>query len=91
VEITWDDRKEAANIKSHDGIDFSEASTVIYNPMSLYRLNKHGSGKRFEYIGHSDKSRILYVVTVEERDECVHILSARKAESHERKDYEKRR
>jgi len=35
VEITWDDRKEAENIKKH-GVDFDEASTVIHNPLSLY-------------------------------------------------------
>ena len=89
MEITWDDRKEAENIKKH-GVDFDEASTVIHNPLSLYHLNKHPSGKRFEYIGHSDQGRVLYVVTVEERDDRAHILSARKAESYEREEYEKR-
>ena len=84
MEITWDDRKEAENIKKH-GVDFDEAATVVLNPLSMYRLNKHQSGNRFEYIGHSDRE--LYVVTVEEHDNQAHILSAREAESHERKEY----
>ena len=87
MEITWDDRKEAENIKKH-GVDFDEAATVILSPLSRYRLNKHPSGKRFEYIGHSDRCRVLYVVTVEEYDDQAHILSAREAELHERKEYE---
>ena len=87
MEITWDDRKEAENIKNH-GVDFDEAATVILNPLSLYRANDHQSGKRFEYIGHSDHRRMLYVVTVEEYDNQARILSAREAESHERKEYE---
>jgi len=89
VEITWDDRKEAANFKKH-GISFGEAISVIHNPLSLYALNGHGSRKRFEYIGHSDQGRVLYVVTVEEREAQAHIISARKAESYEREKYEKR-
>jgi uncharacterized DUF497 family protein len=89
VEITWDDRKEAENIRKH-GVGFDEASTVIHNSLSLYRLNKHASGKRFEYLGHSDQGRVLYVVTVEERDDQAHILSARRAEAYEREEYEKR-
>jgi uncharacterized protein len=89
VEITWDDRKEIENVKKH-GVDFDEAATVILNPLSLYSVNKHTSGKRFEYLGHSIQNRVLYVVTVEERDSHAHILSARKAESYEREKYEKR-
>lgn len=87
MEITWDDRKEAENIKKH-GVDFSEAATVILNSLSMYRINKHSSGKRFEYLGHSDRDRMLYVITVEKLDEEVRILSAREAESYERKEYE---
>jgi uncharacterized DUF497 family protein len=87
VEITWDDRKEAANIKKH-GIDFDEAATVILNPLSLYNSNKHKSGYRFEYLGHSDRGRVLFVVTLEERENSSRILSARKANPHERETYE---
>lgn len=89
MEITWDDRKEVENIKKH-GVDFDEAVTVIFNPLSLYGLNKHLSGNRFEYLGHSDQGRVLYVVTVEESENHTRILSARKAEPHEREKYEKR-
>jgi len=90
MQITWDDRKEASNIKKH-GVDFYEASTVVLHPLSLYRLNKHSSGNRFEYIGHSDLHRVLMVVTVEEHDDHAQIISAREAEPHEGKEYEEGR
>lgn len=90
MEITWDDRKEAENIRKH-GVDFDEAATVVLNPLSLFGLNKHAGGKRFEYLGHSDRDRVLYVVTVEAREGRAHILSARKAEPYEREKYEKGR
>ncbi len=89
MEITWDDRKAEANLKKH-GVSFDEAATVIENPLSLYALNSHPGGSRFEYLGHSDQDRVLYVVTVEEREGQAHILSARKAETHEKERYEKR-
>ena len=43
MEITWDDLKEAENVKKH-GIEFDEAVTVIQNPLSLFKPNKHKSG-----------------------------------------------
>ena len=87
MEITWDYLKEAENIKKH-GVEFGEAATVLRNPLSLFKPNKHRSGKRFEYLGHSDRGRVLYVVTVEEHENVAHIISARKAEPHEREKYE---
>ncbi len=88
MEITWDDIKEQANIRKH-GVSFEEAVSVIYNPLSLFASNAHPKGDRYEYLGYSDQNRVLYVVTVEETDDVVRIISARKAESHEREAYEK--
>jgi hypothetical protein len=73
MDVTWDDLKEATNLKKH-GIGFYEAATAVLNPLSLYQQNKHPSEKRFEYIGYSDQSRILYVITVEENDHEVRIF-----------------
>ncbi len=89
MEITWDDRKELSNIEKHD-VDFAEAATVLLNPLSQMAPNKHPSGMRWEYLGHSVKERILYVVTVEKDDNHATIISARKAENYEREEYEKR-
>lgn len=89
VEITWDDRKAAENLRKHS-VDFDEAATVILNPLAVVATNNHPSGNRWEYLGHSVKRRVLYVVTVEkEGEESIRIISARKAEPHEKNKYEK--
>lgn len=89
VEITWDPKKNDSNFKKH-GVWFEEAQSVIVNPMSLMAPNDHSDGDRMEYLGHSLENRLLYVVTVEELDDEVRIISARKATPFERKGYEER-
>lgn len=61
---------------------------MLFNATSLSNTNKHASGERFEYLGHSDRSRLLYVVTVEKDDDEIRIISARKATRNEREQYE---
>lgn len=87
VLITWDDRKNEANHKKH-GVWFEEAASVLTNAQTLSNTNAHPSTTRFEYLGHSDKARLLYVVTVEKTDDEIRIISARKATTNERKRYE---
>ena len=89
MEITWDDRKELANLKKH-GVAFDEAATVVLSPLALVAMNAHPSNNRWEYLGYSVKGRVLYVVTVEKADEFIKIISARKALPHEKERYEKR-
>ena len=85
--VTWDNEKNESNFKKH-GVWFEEAATVLFDPMALSNINKHPSSERFEYLGHSDRSRLLYVVTVERDDDEIRIVSARQATSSERKKYE---
>lgn len=88
MEITWDDHKAEANFKKH-GVTFEEAATVILSLLSWVAPNKHFSDDRWEYLGYSVKSRVLYVVTVEGNDDIIRIISARKAEPYEKERYEK--
>lgn len=87
VLISWDDRKNEANHKKH-GVWFEEAASVLTNPQTLSNTNAHPSSNRFDYLGHSDRARLLYVVTVEKTEEEIRIISARKATPGERKRYE---
>jgi uncharacterized protein len=85
--ITWDDRKNEDNFKKH-GVWFEEAQTVIVNPLTLMATNEHPYGDRMEYLGTSLDSQLLYVVTAEQSDEIIRIISARCATANERKRYE---
>ncbi len=55
----------------------------------LSNLNDHPDGDRFEYLGCSDKDNLVFLVTVEKTDDEIRIISARKADSKERRGYEK--
>ncbi len=85
--IIWDDRKNEDNFKKH-GVWFEEAQTVIPNPLTLMAANEHPDGDRMEYLGYSLESQLLYVVTVEQSDEVIRIVSARQATANERTKYE---
>lgn len=84
----WDANKEKSNISRHD-VDFTEAESVFYDPLSVtvadpdHSIEEH----RFIDIGMSDKNRVLVVVYTE-REEKIRIISVRKATPAERKDYE---
>ena len=62
--------------------------TVLSNPLVLSNINGHLSDQRFEYLGHSSLSRLLYVVTVEKHEDEIRIVSAREATPVERRRYE---
>lgn len=85
--IIWDDRKNVDNFKKH-GVWFEEAQTVITNPLSFMATNDHPDGDRMEYLGFSMNSNLLYVVSVEQSDEIIRIISARFATTSEKAKYE---
>lgn len=88
MEFEWDDNKASSNEVKHNAA-FEEAKTVFVNPLAaIFDDEEHSREERREIIiGHSYKNRLL-VVSFIERLEAVRIISARKANRNERKDYE---
>jgi len=86
--FTWDDAKAAANQQKH-GVSFAEAQTVFDNPLAvLFNDDAHSErASREIIIGHSVRNRLL-VVCFTERPDSVRIISARRATTQERLDYE---
>lgn len=86
--FTWDGRKAKANLKKH-GVEFNEAATVFYDPLSTTFPDEDHS--RFEHrfltIGESVRGQILVVAHTEESD-TIRIISARLATRRERRFYE---
>ena len=91
MNFEWDIIKEKANIVKHE-LDFSEAMTVFGDPFEITISDPdHSEGEyRFLSIGLSSENRVL-IVSYTERDDCIHIISARKAEPKERRQYESRK
>jgi len=82
----WDAQKEVANLRAH-GVPFSEAIKVFLDPFAIERIdNREDYGEeRIHLIGMC--SGIILHVTYTERDQRFRIISARRAEKHEREDY----
>ena len=86
--FSWDELKAAANLKKH-GVDFREAATVFYDPLSTtFPDDAHSvSERRFVTVGLSALGRLLVVAHTDVND-TIRIISARDATPSERKFYE---
>ncbi len=88
IVFEWYPPKAQSNLKKHQ-VSFHEASTIFRDKTILELPDREHSEEelRFIAIGRSDQDRLLFVnFTV--RSDRVRIISARQAESWERREYE---
>ena len=87
----WHHPKAATNRAKHR-VTFEEASTVFGDVLGRIADDpRHSEGEeRFVLLGDSDRRRLL-VVMFTERDEVIHLISARKATRREQREYEEGR
>lgn len=85
----WDTAKAGANRRKH-GINFADAATVFSDEYALTIPDGHAMEDRYITLGMDALGRILVVVFTW-RGEHIRIISARKADSHERRQYEDQR
>jgi len=89
--FVWDEHKNKANSIKHK-VSFEEASKVFKDENALFLDDKSHSQdeERFKLIGFSEKARLLMVCHFYRNDDSlIRIVSARKAEIHERVQYER--
>lgn len=88
TQFEWDPEKADANLRKHE-VDFAEAATVFFDPLSLTVPDPlHSTDEnRFVITGLSASRRHLVVVHVD-RGDRIRIISARLATPAERKRYE---
>jgi uncharacterized protein len=87
MKITFDPNKAAINYRKH-GIRFSDAESVLFDPMALTREDRGAEGEqRFISIGVDATGRLL-VVIFSYRGEEIRLISARPATAKEREYYE---
>jgi uncharacterized DUF497 family protein len=88
LEFEWDKDKAALNKKKHK-ITFEEAATVFGDPLAaVFDDPVHSQEEHREIlIGHSARNRLL-IISFTERGKAIRIISARRANQQERKDYE---
>ena len=87
VNIEWDPRKAAANLKKKHGVDFADAATVLFDAHAATMLDEHEDEDRYVTLGSDACGRILVIVYAS-RGERIRLISARKATRRERTAYE---
>ncbi len=88
LSFEWDEKKNASNLKKHS-ISFEEAVTVFSDDLARLILDPDSEvEERFILMGISSQSRILTVCHCERDSDVIRIISARKADKSERKQYE---
>lgn len=96
MDFEWDEDKNLANIKEHEGISFENAAKVFDDDWSIedYDLSHSANEQRFFVIGLADFTLLRVVFTYREDEsgnQIIRIISAWKATSRDRKTYEKAR
>ena len=92
LRFEWDPRKAAANLRRH-GVSFTEAETAFTDEQGLLIDDPaHSAAEdRFILLGMSAAMRLLVVVHCYRADDrVIRLISARKAERQERRQYEER-
>jgi len=87
MRFEWDEEKNAVNIHNHK-IDFADVPPIFNRPM-LVELDEREDYGEDRWIGIGILRNIVAVVVfTEPRQDTIRIISARKANKHERKRYE---
>jgi len=86
MKYEWDPHKARSNLRKH-GINFADAVTIFTDDFALTIPDDDSDEERFVSIGMDALGRVLVVVYTW-RGEKIRIISARKAELHERQQYE---
>jgi hypothetical protein len=83
----WDERKRASNVKKH-GIDFADVTGLFYDEETIIIGDpEHYDEERFIALGTDTKSNVVVVVHVYRDIDVIRIISARKADPKERRQY----
>ena len=88
IHFEWDERKSADNQRKH-GVSFEEAQTVFYdeNAREFFDPDHSEDEDRFIMLGASVRLRVLVVCHCHRQGGNIRIISARKANHKEEKDY----
>ena len=93
LQFQWDQKKERANVRRHN-ISFEEARTIFLDESAIqfYDPDHSDEEDRFILLGLSLKPQVLVVChCFRESEAVVRIISARKADKDEEREYWKRR
>jgi uncharacterized DUF497 family protein len=86
MKVEWDPEKAAANLKKH-GIDFADAAVALEDFNALTIEDESHDEQRFKTVALGPSLSVLLIVHVPRDAETVRIISARKADRAETRQY----
>lgn len=86
MEYEWDPKKAKDNLKKH-GVDFADAVISLEDENALTIEDKDHNEVRFKTLGMGPYLNVLYVVHTEVSSNRIRIISARKADRKETRQY----
>ena len=86
MEYEWDPKKAKDNLKKH-GVDFADAVISLEDENALTIEDKDHNEVRFKTLGMGPQLNVLYVVHTEVSSNRIRIISARKADGKETRQY----
>lgn len=89
-EFEWDAEKAKRNLRMH-GVSFPAASGVFLDPLRLEDADTREDYGEERYVTIGFASQVLLVVVFTLREKRIRIISARKANRNEEKEYRNRR
>jgi uncharacterized DUF497 family protein len=90
VIFEWDEQKNQSNLAKH-GITFEDARYVFADPFALTRVDHTEREPRWQIMGHIGAILLVlavYTQRTKDGEEIIRIISARKATSREKRQYE---
>ena len=91
MDFMWDESKSVANLKKH-GLSFEDARNVFNDPMAITRMDWHDHEPRWQILGHWGPILLIlvvYTMRTEQDSDVIRLISARRASTAERRQYEK--
>lgn len=86
MEFRWDPKKAKENLRKHN-VDFADAVIALEDENALTIEDLDHDEPRFKSLGMGPSLNILFVVHCERSESSIRIISARKADRKEIKDY----
>ena len=85
MQFEWDEAKRRSNIEKHD-LDFRDVEALFDGRMIMTRPSSRDHEERFVTVGGVDR-KFVAVVWTWRGDNCIRIISARRARDAEEKQY----
>jgi len=89
LEVEWDPKKAERNLRKH-GVEFVDAVVMLDDERAITLPDEHPSEERYLTFGMDAQGRVL-AISYALKGSTIRIISARKATSRERAQYEDKR